>query len=290
MAIILFFLGTGLTMQFCAKHNVASYGQVLTSLDSNSKAIFEILYALFLIVGTGVMLAGMGAMGETFWAGFLFRLGSGILVYFVVHRGVDGVLKMSIWLAPLLVVGLCAIALFHVHPVDYPLTGSMSLRALEAGMLYACYNLGFSMAVLATLHRYLPTAKLRWQAAFVGSLVLGACLLLLYFALSTLTQAQLQDPFPLVHLLGRWGHGAGIIYKLLLWAAMYTTAVANSLALVSRLSEFRHISWRKSTFAVVGLGLVLSYFGFNNLIRIGYPILGLAGLWILAHLLRELRV
>lgn len=290
IAVLFLFVGTGLILQFAAKHKVSSYGQILATLDPNLSLVFDLLYALFIIIGISVMFAGIGAMGETFLASLLWRAGSAILVFIVLYRGVEGVLRMSSWLAPFLVVVFCVIAFRHLQSQEVLSLRAGNLRAIESGTLYACYNLGFSLAVLASIHHYLPTARKRWQLAMTGSLILGVCMTLLYFSLSTLTPQQLEHPFPLVHLLASWGYFASVLYKIMLWGAMYTTAVANCLALVSRITEFRGISWARATLGVVLLGIMLSYFGFSNLIRIAYPILGLAGLWIMAHLLREYMV
>ena len=287
LAVLLLFVGTGLALQFCAKHGVSSYSQFLAVIDPKLSVLLDLLYALFLIVGVSVMFAGLGAIGETSLAEFFFRIGSAFMVFVALYGGVQGVLKVSGWLAPFLVVVLLVMAIHRLGVVGFTRPGSSPVGALEAGTLYACYNLGFAIAVLASSHQHLKTSKERWQLAFLGSVMLGVCMLVLYLALSTLTKEQLQGPFPLVHLLTNGGQIGRVLYKLMLLVAMYTTAVANSLALVSRITQVRSISWALASIAVVAVGVILSYFGFANLIRVAYPLLGLAGLWIVANLLRE---
>ena len=287
LATLFLFLGTVLVLEFSAVRNVSSYTEIFANLDPVLTTLLDLLYSLFLLIGISVMLAGTGAMGSTAMNSLFLRMATAGLVVWVLRKGVKGVLKTSGWLAPALVVILCGMALHHLakHGVQLPEQGSW--RALEAASLYGSYNVGFSMAVLASVHQHLKTKGQRWALALSGSVVLGLCMVLLFLALSTLSTEQLRDPFPLVHLVENWGSLAYATYQLMLWGAMYTTALAHALALVSRLTNWSGMTWSKASSLVIAATVGLSFFGFSTLVRIAYPILGLAGLWILANLLRE---
>lgn len=287
VAIGVLLLGIMLILEFGAKHNVRSYVDLFAALDPRLAGLFDALYSLFLLMGLAVMLAGMSAMGSTPISSLCFRMGSAVLIVVVVSRGVQGILRMSGWLAPALIVALCVLGSRHLKQQGIALPTEGSWLALEAAGLYACYNLGFSLAVLASLQHHLQTRAQRWQLALGVSLALGLCMVILYFALGTLSANQLQAAFPVEQLVANWSSQARRIYQVVLWSAMYTTAVANSLALVSRGNHRVSSDWLRTSVLVVAAGVFLSYFGFTTLIRVAYPILGLAGLWILANLLRQ---
>ncbi len=290
MALLLFCLGTYLALEACSKHDVSSYGELFQAISPKWRAVLDLLYAAFLLVGSAVMFAGLAAAAKTPLGGFVLRFSSALLVYAALRGGVEKVLRLSSWLTPVLVAGLCLMAAVRLSGPQQPILipesrSSKFMPGLEAGLLYACYNLGFALSFLASSHQHLRTQAQRWGLAVLGNSVLGLCMLLLYLALSTLDTAQLEQPFPLLNLLPKSGWQQG--YLILLWAAMYSTALANSLALTSRLAQLRNVNWTAAACAAVAVGAGLSYFGFGWLIETAYPILGLAGLWLLVRLVWE---
>lgn len=287
---LLLFFGTGLILEACARYGVSSYGELFKALNPTWSSVFENVYGLFLLVGASVMFAGMAAMGSSPFHGALLRWSAAVLVFLVLRRGIKNVLDLSVFLAPALTVALCAIAILYlrragINPFEYRSLGSGLVSALEAGTLYACYNLGFALAFLASTHHYLPEKSQRWRLAFLGSAVLTGSMLLLCWALATLSPEQLAQPFPLVQLVHQLGKAASRGYSLVLWCAMFSTAVANCLALTSRLAQWPSFSWQKSALVAVGLSLGCSHLGFTWLISMAYPILGLGGLWLVANLI-----
>lgn len=279
-------LGTILILEFCAERSIRSYEGLFADLSPFGVGVFDWIYTFFLLIGVSVMLAGIGAMGSTTIGHFLLRFGTACLILVVLRRGVEGVLTISGWLAPAIVVVLSVLAAYHIkaHPPTLPTKGSW--RGIEAAALYASYNLGFSMAVFASTHRYLTTRRQRWTMALVGNLTLGLSMLLLYFGLNTLSILELEGPFPLLHLAANAGPIVVRAYRLMLWGAMYTTALAHTFALVGRVTNPGKLNWSSASALVIAVSLSLSFFGFQTLIRVAYPILGLAGLWLLANLLR----
>ncbi len=266
-------------LELCHRQGVSSYENLFVHLQIRGALWFDLVYTAFLLVGVSVMLAGMGAMG-----GFVRLIGV-ILVFAVLQRGSASVLKISGPLAIVMVVVLVAMSLGQPQTEDLTLPNTGSWRGLEAAILYASYNVGFSMAVLASVHKVLKNSKQRWGVALVGNLILGTLLLLLYFRLSGLTAEQLTYDFPLENLATMRGPLMVKTYRLMLWVAMYTTALANSLSLVTRITQSGRFGWSFVSVVVLLIATGLSYFGFSTLVRIAYPLLGLAGLWLLSSLL-----
>lgn len=288
LATLLLCLGTGLILTYCAKEDASSYAHLFQRLHPRMTVFYDLLYSVFLFIGISVMLAGIGAAASTALGGFLARSITTILILGVLRQGASGVGKASGGLAPFLVVMLCTLATLRLKVYGIHIPYQVRQGALEAAGLYASYNLGFSLAVLGSVHRAVQTNKDRWKLAIGANLALGLCMLLLFLALSTLNPLQLATAFPLAHLVAAWGPLAAVLYEVVLWSAMYSTALAHALALVSRVTESSKLSWGKTSVLVALASLAFSYLGFSTLIRVAYPLLGLAGLWIMANLLRNL--
>lgn len=288
-ALCLLTLGSVLVLEVGARYGSSSYRDLFNQLDQGFVAILDGLYSVFLFVGASVMIAGLGTLGDDPSLGLVLQLASVALIFFVLQRGVEEVGRASGYLAPLLVIILCSIALKRLlhYPLTFPTRGSWA--ALEAGTLYASYNLGFAMALLASVSTYLTNQKQRWAVALGANLIIGICLVLLLLALSTLPKALLLSDLPLQNLVKLRGSPlAFALYQFMLWGAMVSTTLANLLALVSRMTGLTKISWQKASLIATSCAFVLSYVGFGTLVRVAYPILGLAGLWLLAGLVRTL--
>ena len=277
-------VGAAQVLEFCSANRLDSYRGLLTVLGPRSRAVFDWVYSGFLLVGVGVMLAGMADMGATAVSRILLRWGGALLVMAILRKGASKALVQAVWLAPAILLFLLGTALLTWGGKrDLP---PASWRGLESGLLYGSYNLGFSMALLASVHHFLKTKGQRRAAALLGNIFLGSAMLLLVLRLAALPVKELRSSFPLLYVASGLGSWAGIGYKIILWISMYTTALANCLALVTRITADRRISWLKAGALVLGGGLALSFFGFTNLIKAAYPLLGLAGLYLLIHVFR----
>jgi len=281
VTLIMFTLGTFGILEFAGRKKVENYKELFSHLGLGNALIFDLIYSLFLITGISVMLAGCGALPSSEVSGVILQIATGFLVYFTVQKGVEGPVNASQWLAVTIVGVLSLFAIFHLQEnhVNFPREGS--LNGIESGVLYASFNLGFSMAILSSIQHFVKTRKERWIVAILGNIILVCCMLLLCSALSTLSLVQLNDPFPLIHLVQRKGSVAKVVYYIMLWCAMYTTALANSLALVKRLTSGSLFTWQQAAVLVVIVALILSIFGFTTLVRLAYPLLGMLGLFIL---------
>lgn len=267
-------------LEFCSHQGITSYEDLFPILGGRCAPFFDWIYSLFLLIGMSVMLAGSATLGAP------YRFVTALLVFLVLQKGVRAVLEIGSPLALILVVvlGLISLSQLRTRPPGLPETGSW--RGLEAALLYSSYNLGFSMALLASVHHVLTNSKQRWAVSLLGNLILGLLLALLFFALGTLTPKQLADPLPAQHLAYNFGRNGLLVYKLMIWLAMYTTTLANALALVTRITIKGKVSWVWVSLLVLVGAILLSYVGFGTLIRVAYPLLGLGGLWLLANLLR----
>ena len=273
-------LGCGYVLEYCSRQKIGSYGDLIGSMAVKAGWLLDMVYSVFLLVGVGVMLAGSGELfASTGWE-LAARYATALLAAILLVSGVDVILEMSSVLVPILLGTLLCICLRHlgVYGGKIPLTGS--IQGVGASVLYSSYNLSFSVAVLTGVHEILNTKAKRWIMASVSNLILGLLMVVLVLAIWALPPEQQRDPVPLLNVARAWSGQAFRAYRIVLWASMYTTAVANSFALVKRLSNETNLSWSMAVILVLGAALISSHLGFVFLIRIAYPLLGIAGFYL----------
>ena len=66
----------------------------------------------------------------------------------------------------------------------------------------------------------------------------------------------LSSPVPMLFIAERISKSTGLVYGIVLWIAMYTTAVANDLAVATRLKPIVDLSWTTISIIVVFFSLL----------------------------------
>jgi len=237
--------------------------------------VVDLLFLATLLVGVGVMTAAGGAIladwGLWYPGGCAIFLGTCVTI---LRAGGRGFVKVNAWLVPglaVMIVGLC-LAKLALPVVNLPRPG-----VYGSALLYAAYNIAIAAVALSTLKGQLNKKAAFW-GGLGGGLLVGALLLAIYLA----TQSGGHSEIPMLDVasavLGRWQW----IYQLTLAAAVLTTALANMHGLASRVTGK---SWYQSGLVIIAvMGLVISQYGFANLVGLFYPLLGLCNIVLLAGL------
>ena len=224
--------------------------------------------SVLLAVGMVVMAAAGGSVlrqlvGIPTPVGSFATLGGVVLV---AARGPGAVLSANALLVPALLLVTVVVAAASSHSL---VGGSTSGWWLSAG-LYVSYNLFTGLVVLLALGATLPDGRGATRAAALGAGLLTALGLAIHAALLA-APAQRALDLPLLALAQRvsgfwWLPAAAALY-----AALFTTGVAQAFALVTRHGR-RAIRWAVLLWP-------LSWLGFAGWVRWGYPVMGVLALW-----------
>ena len=280
--ILLAFAGAMITC-YCERNNTRSYLNVLKAISGNAAPYLDLLFTLFLLAGMAVMIAGSSAA----WA-FLFHNGLGkyitsLLVLVMLIQGPEKVLNLSAYIATPLLVLMLAVAIQVIATGQLVMPQETITTGFLYGLLYAGYNLGFALAIFSGLGRVLPSNDQGWWGGILGGITLGALIVLILLAFWSCRPEISSHPIPMLLLAEQWSPLVARGYGLTLWLAMYTTAVANGLSLVTRLQDLRG-SWAMKSLGVIVIAFGLSFVGFVHLIKIAYPLFGYVGLYLMIQL------
>lgn len=149
-----------------------------------------------------------------------------------------------------------------------------------AALLYFAYNHALSLSILTGATRLAPRGH-AVRGAAMGGLLLGFMLAAATVAILLLLPGAAQVPFPLSYAAQRLGNGWSALYTVLLAAAMLTTAVAVLWALYQRYPNGRGLALMGAAAAFTAARGTFATF-----IDVVYPIMGAAGLLMVAALVR----
>lgn len=253
------------------------------------------LVTLFLGATLAVMVAGGGAvfaeqMGLPRSAGTLLTAS---LASLTVLGGVRGIMTANSFVVPMLtgaVILLSAGTISH-HGLGEILRTALPWPSLApvqawwlAALLYVGYNLVLSISVLGPLGAEVGDRRTVVLGGLAGGLALG----LLAAGIKLAVSAHLPEiggfEVPMLFLARLHLPPVQWFYTLILWAEIYTTALACAYGFAGRASELAGGRYREVVVGMTCLALVGSGLGFSNLLSFLYPLFGFTTLVVLLGL------
>ncbi|KAB8136848.1 hypothetical protein F9U64_10135 [Gracilibacillus oryzae] len=285
---LLFIIGVYIIMHISYLHKTTSYFTVLEILMGKKTAkYYDILIFFYLVSTTVVMIAGSGATFEAFsipsWIGIIFIVCIMIIVFI---RGVQGVVTLNIWLLPILIFGLMSILI--MYSIDQQLSFIIDWGHQHnwyAAFTFTALNILSILAVLGAIGEKIKTKGEIWIASVGSGLILGIISYIYNNSLIQISEIIILYEIPLFAILKNYPAYTYIVMTILLWAAIFTTAISGLLGIVTRIQSFTSIEiWKIATATVIIL-LPLTQLGFSNLIAWIYPVYGIVNLVLLAAIL-----
>jgi len=272
-------------LAICRREGITSYSQFMRYLlGERLGAIMEMAVAAFLFCLFVAMLAGAGATAQQAF-NVPFTVGAlvvALAVFAVLCFGLDGIVKINIFLAPVMLIGGIFVGLYSFFAYTSPVFsiamtgGAFSLMWLLSAVVYASYNLVTGVPVLAATAKLATTKRDVRVGGLLGGgviTILGLCMalpLFLYYA----DIVALEIPF--LHIAAGYGRVFSVIYLAVLVSALFTTAACNAFAALQWLKKYNKI---KAAAALCLIGAIAAHVGFSNIVAYVYPAFGLLGLF-----------
>ncbi|MRH43427.1 hypothetical protein GH741_12135 [Aquibacillus halophilus] len=295
LATLLFFFYGYLILLLGLKLQAESHVKVVRF--SNGKiigTIIDIIITVFLFGALAAMIAGAGAIfQQQFNISPLFgTLIMGIITLLTVLTGITGVINAISYVVPVLLGSVLFITIYSL--TKNPLTQEEIQVASEFGGVapnwfisainYASYNLVIAIAILAPLGAKAKPGKTIFWGALLGGLGLGVGVLAINFSILTSISESASVEVPMIAIANQISPIVQLVFAVVLFAEVYTTAVGNLYGFVSRISYIKQ-GFRKpiiigATVAAFGV----SQLGFSTMVEYLYPAVGYGGMLLLIGL------
>lgn len=286
--IVLFMISCHVILTVCYKLRTVHYLPVLeTLLGKRMSMLYDVMIILYLFTTTAVMYAGSGAALEAFRIPYFYGIFISaflVIILFVWHA--DGVIRMNAFLIPILIVLLMLTLSYFLISQEQVFTMNWQRQSnWKAGFMFTSLNILPLVAVLAAIGSKIKHRGEIWIASIGSALLLGGITLVYNESLIHVAEELLYIEIPLFAILKHYPSFMVIMMTLLLWLAIYTTAVSGLLGLTSRLQNKMTLPWWLFAFILTLLMLPITIVGFSKLVAFLYPLYGIANLYLLAALL-----
>lgn len=260
-----------------------------------SARLMDGLVTLFLGATLMVMVAGGGAvfaeqMGLPRMTGTLLTAG---LTSLTILGGMRGIMAANSFVVPMLTAAvlLLSVGSIHYHGLGAILRSALPWPALApveawwlAALLYAGYNLVLSISILGPLGAEVGDRSTLVLGGLTGGLALGVLAAGMKLAVSAHLPEIGGFEIPMLFLARFHTVSVQWFYTLILWAEIYTTAIACGYGFAGRASELVQGRYREVVITITCMALIGSGLGFSRLVTLLYPLFGFTTLLVLIGL------
>lgn len=292
LAILLFVLFFSMSciaiMKISYKSKSTHYLPVLRKIVGEKlTGVYDVMIFLYLYTTTVVMIAGSGATGQAFNISYWWGIGVMVVALVLLFmKDINGILSINQYILPLLISGLLFILLLFTFDQELELFSHWhEQRNWTAAFPFTALNILPLIAVLGAIGNKVKSKQEIWIACVGSGVILGVISYIYNNSLIQIADELLLYEIPLFAILRDYPFEMLIFMSILLWFAIFTTAAAGVLGIVTRIQDY----FKEPLSLIVAVTLVtmipLTTLGFSTLISYIYPVYGILNLYVLTRLL-----
>ncbi|MCI8700413.1 MAG: hypothetical protein HFJ47_03620 [Clostridia bacterium] len=270
------------------KYQVNNYREFLeTIMDTDKTVKIEIInkiIEILILITFFIMMAGFGAYFEQEYR-INSIIGSAILAglcFSVFITNVDGFIKISKFIVPILVVFIVLIGILNTQNIELDrincevIMQNMILGPINA-IMYASYNTILLIPVLITLNQKIKKYKEIKYISIISSIIIFILTIIIFFLLSNITIDIKSIEMPIVYIIANNFRYFKNMYAIIILISIFTTAVSLGISYLENNKKNRK-SYTQTAAIMCITSIFFSKIGFSNLINLLYPIFGILGL------------
>jgi uncharacterized membrane protein YkvI len=280
-----------MTLSIIYTYQCHTYKDLISTVISKKVSnLFEIIVIVFMMTCFCAMFAGCGAMLKQLtnlpYCFGVMLMAVACFVAFIFD--VNGIVVINSILAPILLVGTIAVGLymwlFRSTVTMNTLTQTLvylSDNWISSTIIYVAYNIITAIVVLCSLGYMVDNKKTAKLSATFSGIILALIGLILGIVVLIYYNDVRELEIPLLAIVMKYSSNIQYIYIVMLFLAMYTTAVANGFGILTRLKENSHYFECRKYFSIIFiiiLAISFSSIGFSTIVGTIYPIFGYFGI------------
>ncbi|HFL3828517.1 TPA: hypothetical protein ACG3RW_003876 [Clostridioides difficile] len=253
--------------------------------------LLDTIMIFSLYTGFSVMISGSGAIFKD-ELGLSYNIGIIVMVvcaFIVFLFSLEGLSFINSILVPLLIIGIIFTSIYLNIREGYNFSNIQGASITSKGNFITSSILYFgsnSLIIIIVFSSLLPLIKNK-KTAILGGLTGGIVLFILGISILTSMLIYYNEVYtldiPMLRICNYIGESYRKLYAIILWIAMFTTALANGFGFMNRITKDKYRLFITFLFCISAFPL--AKLGFSNLVGILYPIFGLVGFMIMIFVL-----
>ena len=275
------------TFNILNKYKINTYKDFLNILipkNTKLKIIANFIINIFILITFFIMIAGFGAYFEQ-EIGINRLVGSlilAIITFIVFMTSIKGVVKVNELIVPILIgfifiIGIISIKDIHILNLEnYVIRTNYTNFALSA-VLYSSYNSILLIPVLITLNNYVKNKKQIFYISFISAIVTILLSVIIFLLLVRVDVDISKLEMPVVYVVSNMFKILRYIYGVIILGSIFTTAISLGVSFLQN-TAINKKGYTQISIIMCITSVIISKFGFSNLVSLLYPIFGYLGL------------
>ena len=279
------------SLKIIYSNKINSYDEFLNIFIKNEKVTkaISVVINILLLVTFYIMVAGFGAYFEQ-EIGIKRIIGSSILVIMttiVFFTSVKGVLKVSEYIVPLLIIFIIIIGGTNLLTINSNAeTLCIKKGWLLSSVVYCSYNMILLVPALISLRKQITKQKNIKYISVLCGIFMIIMSLLLYMLLMKVDVELSTLEMPIVYVIRSFFKQYKTIYAFIILTSIFTTAISIGIGLLQNINGDKKRYTHFVIFMCIS-SLVVSNLGFSKLVNLMYPIFGYIGIIQLIYIFKH---
>jgi uncharacterized membrane protein YkvI len=281
--IIYIFMGFNI-IHTSIKYNLKSYNDLIKLVSPGILGkVTGIITGVFLISSSSIILAGSGALLHQYFnmPRFIGTIIMACIGLFTLLRNTDGLIEVNSFIVPCLLIVITTIFILFITlsrdiaTISYIKTiPKFKNNWFISCLLYGGFNILACSGVLVPLSSEVRNESALKRGLILGSIGLTALGMMINFMLLSNVPNIYKYDIPLLYIAHRFGVVLQVMLLVIIWLEMFSTEVSDIYSLSKTLQQVFNISYKKAVVIILLIDILVSRFGFVNLIRHVYPFFG----------------
>lgn len=253
--------------------------------------IIDTLIAFSLYTGFSVMISGSGAifkeeLGLSYNIGILIMVTCSFVVFLF---SLEGLSFINSLLVPLLIIGIIFTTFYLNIREEYNFSNIEGVSLTKKGnfltssLLYLGSNSLIIIVVFSSLLPMINDKKTAILGGLTGGIVLSILGISILISMLIYYNEVSNLDIPMLKICDYIGENYRKLYAIILWIAMFTTALANGFGFMNRITNEKGKLLKIALFCICAVPLAKA--GFSNLVGVLYPIFGFIGFTVMVGVL-----
>jgi len=279
------------------KYNIKNYKEFLDVLIQtknnnnyfNIKTIINIIINIFILITFFIMIAGFGAYFEQ-EMGINKLIGSSILAIMsaiVFFTSVKGVLKVSEYIVPILILSITIIGTENLIALNSGVQMPIIKKGwLLSSILYCSYNMILIIPTLISIRRQITKkSNIKYIVIIAGILMITMSIILFMLLIKCNVDVSTLE-MPIVYIVRTFFGKFKMLYAFIILASIFTTAISIGIGFLQNICSNKKCYPQFVLFMCI-TSLLVSNFGFSNLVNFIYPLFGYIGILQLLLIIKQ---
>lgn len=279
------------SLKIIYKNSIDNYSEFLNIFIKNEKIINIIngILNILLLITFYIMIAGFGAYFEQ-EIGVNKIVGSVLLAIIcgiVFFTSVKGVLKVSMYIVPILILFIILIGGINLLNLNVENDIAVIKRGwLLSSISYCSYNIILLIPVLISIRKQISKeSNIKYIAIISGILmVITSVMIFMLLVKSDIDISKLE--MPIVYIIRIFFTKFKNIYAFIILSSIFTTAISIGIGLLQNISKNKKSYTQFVVFMCI-TSLIISNFGFSKLVNFIYPLFGYIGIIQIIYIIKE---